>query len=101
MDETDSDDIEVVSVHISSERIAEQPNELSKLLNGMSTEKKFLWSEISENGLVSLTSLRHALVKYDVVASEDQMRDMILIESPEGQLTIQQFISIVDMLESR
>lgn len=43
------------------------------------TLTEFIWKEISSNGSVSIESLRAALSKYDVLATDDQITQMLTL----------------------
>jgi len=78
---SDSDDIELVSVHVS------QPTSTS----GLTGEQQFIWSELSVQGSITPASLRQALHKYEVLETDEQVQDMIHLVSQRDEANLVEF----------
>ena len=91
MTESDSDDIEVVSVQIAPDPSANIPSDV-----------RFMWGEISQNDVITPESLRRALDKYEVTASDDQIDDMLkLLGASVTTPTLHKFIDIVKLIQHK
>ena len=88
---SDSDDIEILSVHVS-------PKASRRTLSG---EQAFMWSEISEDDIMTPGSLRRALDKYEVLATDEQVEDMVHLLSRKKEASLQEFISIVETITKK
>ena len=84
----DSDDIEVVSVHVSHSAPREP----------LSAERAFVWAEVSKDDAITPESLRAALSKYEVLATDEQIQDMLHLVSRDGNPGINQFIRMLDTI---
>ena len=78
MSSSESSDIEVVSVKFDGSK---DPKDLPE----------FIWSEISNQNKLSFASLRKALCKYDIEASDQQVKEMIDLTSDCGSLDLTKF----------
>jgi hypothetical protein len=88
----DSDDIEVVSVSITDIKDSERIDIPTKISSSSGNESEFLWSELSNDGdTITIESLSLALNKYEVIASEEQISDMIKL------LTVSQKPTLSDL----
>jgi hypothetical protein len=90
MENSDSSDIEILSVHISP-----------KLTQSLTPEELFIWNELSENGVVTSENLRRTLEKYEVIATDDQINDMIGIGSKNETLDVHGFKQILKSLRKQ
>jgi hypothetical protein len=92
---SDSDDIEIVSIHIAS-----PSSGVSEIANPSRASKElmFMWKELSQSGVITHDSLRVALGKYDVIASDEQISDMISLFSETDNLTLETFKKILNRI---
>ena len=92
---SDSDDIEILSIHIASQSSGgtDQGN-----LSRADKELLFMWNELSHSNAVTNDSLKNALNKYDVIASDEQVSDMISIFSETNSLTLDNFKQILNRI---
>lgn len=83
MSQSDSSDIEVISVKY----------EGSNPIKAETRLEQFIWNEISDDGsVISIASLRKALRKYDVRASETQIEEMIESTGVGPELSVPGFL---------
>lgn len=92
---SDSDDIEIVSIKIASPTsgVSEKAN-----LSRAGKELAFMWKEVSQSDVITHVSLRVALDKYDVFASDEQISDMISLFSETDNLTLESFKKILNRI---
>lgn len=92
---SDSDDIEILSIQIAapSSGVSEKAN-----LSRADKELAFMWKEVSQSGVITHESLRVALDKYDVIANDEQISDMISLFSETDNLTLESFKKILNRI---
>jgi Ca2+-binding EF-hand superfamily protein len=83
-DPEDCSDIEIVSVE-------------RKLPAETSNKLEFIWSELSDNdNAISFSSLKAALVHYDIAVSDDLIQNMLKTTSGISRVSFPEFRSIFE-----